>query len=187
MRACAGALVVALTLASAAPAAAIATLPKPRCIAADTVLVSKLDSRKAAPGDRFTFKVVGSIPASRELPAIPDGTLGYGVVALAQHAGAGGQPGRLVLEPRFLDLAEGWHVPATRDPKLDDGFVVGEKRDAPDAIALLPVVGPVMVGGYNAIHRGREIEIPPGTPIRVILGDDLAMGRCADPPPSDLP
>lgn len=183
----AGVLAVGLIVTSAASAGALSTLPKPRCIAADTVLVTKLDSRKTVPGDRFTFKVVGSIPASRELPAIPDGTLGYGVVALAQRAGAGGQPGRLVLEPRFLELAEGWHVPAVRDPKLDDGFVIGDTRNAPQAIALVPVVGPAVVGGYNAIHRGREIELPPGTPIRVILGDDLAMGRCADPPPSDLP
>ena len=184
---CAGALAAVVLIASAAPASALSTVAKPRCIAADTVLVSKLDSRKTVAGDRFVFKVVGSIPASQDLPAIPEGTLGYGVISLAQHAAAAGQPGRLVLEPRFLELATGWHVPATRDPQLDDGFVEGETRNAPDALALVPVVGAVAIGGYNAIHRGREIEIPAGTPIRVILGDDLALGRCVDPPASDFP
>ena len=184
---CAAALAAALFSASVAPAGALTGVPKPRCIAADTVLVSKLDSRKTLAGDRFVFKVVGSIPASQNLPAIPEGTLGYGVISLAQHAAAAGQPGRLVLEPRFVELAAGWHVPAIRDPKLDDGFVEGERRNAPDALSLVPVVGAVAVGGYNAIHRGRDIEIPAGTPMRVILGDDLALGRCEDPPPSDLP
>ena len=161
--------------------------PKPRCIAADTVITSKLDSRRTVAGDHFLFKVVGVVPASRDLPEIVNGTRGYGVVTFAQHAGSNGQPGRLVLEARFLELADGQRVSAIRDPRLDDGIAQGATRNAPGALGFVPVVGWAVVGGYNALHRGREIDIPPGTPMRVILGDDLALGRCADPPASDFP
>ena len=156
----------------------------PPCIVADAELVSKLDSRHVLSGDSFTFKILAKVPASSSVPEIPAGSKGYGVIALAEHAGANGQAGRIVLEPRFVRLAEGKHVPAMADPHLEDQFVTGASRNAPD-IGVVPLLG-VAVGAYNALHRGKEIVVPPGTPLRVVLGDDLALKRCVDPPASDF-
>ncbi len=155
----------------------------PRCVVADVALVSNLDSRHVVSGDSFTFKTLARVAAAESLPTIPAGTLGFGVIAYARHAGANGQAGRIVLEPRFLRLADGVHVPATADPHLDDQFVEGSTRNAP-SIDFVPVIG-IAVGAYNALHRGKEIAIRPGTPLRVVLGDDLALKRCSDPPASD--
>ena len=156
----------------------------PRCVVADAELVSKLDSRHVLPGDAFTFKIVARVPATDTLPEIPAGSKGYGVIAFAQHAGPNGQAGRIVFEPRFVRLAGDVHVPAMADPNLADQFVAGASRDAPD-IGIIPVVG-IAVGAYNVLHRGKEVEVPAGTPLRVVLGDDLALKRCTDPPASDF-
>ena len=156
----------------------------PRCIVADVVLLSNLDSRHVLAGDSFQFKTVAKVPATPTLPVIPAGTKGYGIVAFAQHAGPNGQAGRIVLEPRFLRLADGTHVAAAADPHLEDQFAEGASRNAPD-IGIVPLVG-VAVGAYNALHRGKEIVIAAGTPLRLVLGDDLALKRCSDPPASDF-
>ena len=156
----------------------------PPCIVADAELSSNLDSRHVLSGDSFTFKIVAKVPRSGSLPDIPAGSKGYGVIALAQHAGANGQAGRIVLEPRFVRLAGDVHVPAMADPHLDDQFVTGASRNAPD-VGVIPVLG-IAVGAYNVLHRGKEIVVPAGTPLRVVLGDDLALKRCIDPKASDF-
>jgi hypothetical protein len=157
--------------------------PLPRCLEADAALVTKLDSATNNAGDSFTFKIVDRIPAQAKLPAIPANTRGYGVVAFADHAHGSGQPGRLVVEPRYLKLVDGTHVPVMADPQLAEGFVQGETRNLNGALAFVPGLG-LAVGGYNAIHRGREVSIAKGTPFRVVLGDDLATADCFVPPPS---
>ena len=87
------------------------------------------------------------------------------------------------MEPRYLKLVDGTHVPVMADPQLAEGFVQGETRNLSGALAFVPGIG-LAVGGYNAIHRGREVSIAKGTPFRVVLGDDLATADCIVPPPS---
>jgi hypothetical protein len=176
----------ALTLVAATPALAGADVdapPLPRCPEADAQLVTKLDSAANAAGDAFTFKIVAHVAAQGKLPEIPAHTRGYGVVAFADHAHGSGQPGRLVVEPRYLKLPDGTHVPVMADPQLAEAFVQGETRNLTSALAFVPGIG-LAVGGYNAIHRGREVSIPAGTAFRVVLGDDLATADCFVPPPS---
>jgi hypothetical protein len=156
----------------------------PPCIVADAELVSKLDSRYVRSGDSFVFKIIAKVPASNTVPEIPAGSKGFGVVSFAQHAGPNGQAGRIVFEPRFVRLAGDVHVPALADPHLEDEFATGASRNAPD-IGVVPVLG-IAVGAYNVLHRGKEIVVPAGTPLRVVLGDDLALKRCVDPPASDF-
>ncbi len=157
----------------------------PRCTEADAAIVSRLDSALSVAGQPFTFKLTARIAAKGNLPAIPLGTRGFGVVAYAEHAHGNGSPGRLVVEPRFLRLPDGTHVPVLADPQLSQGFVQGETRNVNGALAFVPGFG-LAVGGYNALHRGREIVIEKGTPFRVVLGDELALGECFVPPPSAL-
>jgi hypothetical protein len=154
----------------------------PRCPEADVQLISRLDSATNVPGDSFTFKIVAGVPAKGALPEIPAGTRGFGVVAFADHAHGSGQPGRLVVEPRYLKLPDGVHVPVMADPQMTEGFVQGQTRSLNGALAFVPGIG-LAVGGYNALHRGREVVIEKGTRFRVVLGDDLASGDCFVPPP----
>lgn len=155
----------------------------PRCLEGDAAVLSRLDSALDVPGQSFTFKVTSRIPARGTVPEIPAGTRGFGVVAYAEHAHGSGSPGRLVVEPRFVRLADGTHVPVMADPQLGEGFVQGETRNVNGALAFVPGFG-LAVGGYNALHRGKEVVIDRGTPFRIVLGDALALGECFVPPPS---
>lgn len=157
----------------------------PRCAEGDAAIVSRLDSAQAVAGQSFTFKLTAHVPARGTMPEIPLGTRGFGVVAFAEHAHGSGSPGRLVVEPRFLRLADGTHVPVMADPQLGEGFMQGETRNVSGALAFVPGFG-LAVGGYNALHRGKEIVIERGTPFRVVLGDELALGECFVPSPSAL-
>ncbi len=136
-------------------------------------------------GGGFIFKLISTVPATGTIPEIPRGTLGYGILAVAEHAGSNGKFGRLVWEPRYLQLPDGTHFPVMADPALADGFAQGASNSIPEGFGLVPLLG-IAIGGYNALHRGKEIVIPRGTPMRLIIGDDIVEGRCVDPPASDL-
>ncbi len=151
---------------------------------ADAKLISRLDTRHVVPGGRFTFKIVARVPASGDVPEIPAGAFGFGVIVVAEHAGANGRAGRVAFEPRFVGLRDDVRVPAMADPRVGETYLEGDTRNAPGNLAFVPFLG-IAVGGYNALHRGREVVVDPGTLFRVVLGDDLALGRCADPAPSD--
>ena len=164
-----------------ASAQAFQTLP--RCPVAGAVLVTRIDSATATAGDAFIFKTVERVAAGTAYADVPAGTRGYGVIAFADHARGAGQPGRLVVEPRFLELADGAHVQAMADPQLAAAFAQGESRNVNGALGFVPGFG-LAVSGYNALHRGREVVLERGTPFRVVVGDDLATGTCFVPPPS---
>jgi len=174
-------LVLPVTSGQAAMPQQLQTLP--RCVEGDAALVTPLDSARDVAGQSFTFKLTRRVRASGTLPEIPLGTRGYGVIAFADHARGSGTPGRLVVEPRFVRLSDGTHVPVMSDPQLGEGFVEGQTRNVNSAFAIVPGFG-LAVGGYNALHRGREIVIARGTPFRVVLGDELALGECFVPSPA---
>jgi len=155
----------------------------PRCPVAEAALITKLDSATATAGDSFTFKLIERVPAQRDLPAIPPGTRGYGVVAYADHAHGAGQAGRLVVEPRYLAMADGTHVQVMADPQLAESVVEGASRNLNGALGFVPGVG-IAVTGYNALHRGKEVTLAPGTQFRIVIGDELATAECFVPSPS---
>jgi hypothetical protein len=35
-----------------------------------------------------------------------------------------------------------------------------------------------MTGAYNTLHYGREVVFASGTPFKVLIGDELAFGKC---------
>ncbi len=148
-------------------------------------MLTKLDSATTNAGDPFRFKLSDRVPAGPATPALTAGTRGYGVVSFADHAHGSGQPGRLVVEPRFLRLADGTHVQVLADPQVADNFVEGSTRNLNGALGFVPGLG-LAVGGYNALHRGREVTIAKGTVFSLIVGDQLASGECYVAPPSDL-
>lgn len=157
----------------------------PRCIEADAAVLTKLDSATTIAGDSFAFKITENVKATASTPAITAGTRGYGIVAFADHAHGSGMPGRIVVEPRFVVLADGTHVQVLADPQLGEEFVEGQTRNLNGALGFVPGVG-LAVSGYNALHRGREVAIDRGTAFSVIVGDQLATAECFVPPPSAL-
>ncbi len=157
----------------------------PLCVTAEAKLLQTLDSRRYNAGDTFAFKLVGAVVGHGDVPDLVAGTPGYGVISFAMHARMAGGAGFFVLEPRFLALHGGHRLPAMADPRLDDQVVAGTSGNAPDVLGFVPIVGWV-TGGYNALHRGKEVVVPAGTQLRLVLGDDLVLKRCADPPASDV-
>lgn len=173
------ALALTLGLAAAGPAAA----DVPRCTVAEATLITRIASATATAGDSFTFKLAEHVRAERNLPDIPAGTRGYGVVAYADHAHGAGQAGRLIVEPRYLALADGTHVQVMADPQLAESVVEGSSRDLNGALSFVPGIG-IAVTGYNALHRGKEVTLAPGTQFRIVIGDELATAECFVPSPS---
>jgi hypothetical protein len=173
-------------VAGSSPVFALTNVPSlPRCAVADAELVTRLDSSVNTAGDAFTFQIVEAVAARGALPAIAAGTKGFGVVAFADHAHGAGAPGRLVVEPRYLAMPDGSHLPVMADPQLAENFAEGSTRNVPGALELVPGIG-LAVTGYNALHRGKEVVLEKGMPFRVVLGDDLASAACFIPPPGAL-
>jgi hypothetical protein len=152
-----------------------------RCVEADGRLDVEVGTVKNVAGDAFWFTTIGDIAATKRYPAIPKGSRGYGVIAFASHAGSGGKSGTLILEPRFIAIADGRRIPVMANPSGDERVLRGKSKNAPD-VGFVPGIG-LMFGGYNAFHRGKEVVLPKGTPLLLIVGDELALGTCYITPP----
>jgi hypothetical protein len=171
------ALAVGLAFAPGAPAAA----QVPPCRVAEATITTALDSRDTRPRTVFRFSVAGDDPSA-------SGS-GYGVVDFVRGARRGGVPGQIGIETRFLQLADGTHVPATI---LTDGSAAsvfsGATRDSPFVLNALGLArghgfkdAAVAIGVYNFIHAGSQASVPAGTALKVVLGDDYLTGACAVP------
>ncbi len=185
-----GALVLALALPAAASAgtahppppraAGVSSAVKPVCKRAVIALDMDVDSARVHPGDPFTFRIESDTTAPDGSP-IPAGTMGHGTVQVAQHAQRGGRGGYLVLDARFLALANGTHVPVTIDPVLGtNAIATGGSGNIPGVVNALPFVGYV-TGPYGFIHHGHDVTIQRGTRLAVVIGDDAALGTCRIP------
>jgi hypothetical protein len=168
-------LVLGITAIFAGNATANESLPS--CIRTTIIIDSTLDSAKSKSGDVFTFKTTE--PLVINTTPLPSGTTGYGVVANASHAERGGRPGYLALETRFLWLSPTIHIPVIIDRTNDDSSTaMGGTANAPAVLGLIPIVG-YAVGGYDAVHHGKDATISQGTKVAVIMGDDALVGMCS--------
>jgi len=145
-------------------------------------MIDTLDSSRASAGDAFRFRTTADVAANGAHPALPIGTLGFGLVMAAHHSARGGRPGHIVLEARFLQLAGDTRVPVALLPrqKSDAPVFDGMPVNAPGYIGLIPYAG-TMVGAYNTIHPGHEVTVAAGTRFPVIVGDGLVLGACRLP------
>lgn len=159
---------------------------RPPCVHALVAMDDSVDSARSKPGEVFRFRLVDAAVAP-DGTAIPAGSLGYGVVANSAHAERGGRPGYLALETRFFVLADGKHVPAIIDRANDQASTaVGATANAPGVLGLIPIVG-YAVGGYDAMHHGRDATIPRGTRVGIFIGDEAALGACRPLNPGESP
>jgi hypothetical protein len=146
------------------------------------VLVDPVDSANANPGDSFRFRLADSA-AGPDGTMMAAGTLGYGIVAAASHAKRGGIGGYVALEPRFLALGDGTHVPIIADRIYDSTTArTGSSRNAPGFFGAVPFAGYVL-GPYGFLHHGSDVKIPAGTRLPVLVGDQLAQATCRVPRP----
>ena len=169
-----------------APVPGSTSTPKPECERTVVAMAADVDSARVRAGDPFTFRTADAATAP-DGSAIPAGTLGYGTVQIAQHAQRGGRGGYLVLDARFLALANGAHVPVTLDPvRSTNATATGGSGNIPGLVNAVPLVGYV-TGPYAFIHHGHDVTIPRGARLAVIVGDDAALGTCRIPAANETP
>jgi hypothetical protein len=118
---------------------------------------------------------------------VPAGSIGYGLVAISQHAERGGRGGYLVIEARFVGLRSGAHIPASIDwAEATRATATGASMNIPGIVGAIPFMG-YLLGPYAFIHHGKDVIIPRGAQLPVVLGDELAAGTCKLTPPAPLP
>ena len=163
-------------LAIAAPAAAGADV-QPQCARASIVLDDTIDSSRARAGDTFRFQLASDAVAP-DGTALQQGLVGYGIVAVSHTAERTGIPGYLVIEPRFLELADGRHIPVTIDAaraKLQ--LIRGATANAPAVTTVIPYLA-IAAGAYNFFHFGKDATIWRAAIFPALLGDDPIAGHC---------
>jgi len=177
--------VVALAAVVALPQPARSIGDAPLCVRTVVATIDVVDSAGARPGDPFQFRTVSPI-AAPDGTRIPEGNLGYGIIASATHAGRSGQAGVIALEPRFLALADGTDIPVIADRRTDaNANASGASRNIPGIAGAIPFAGYILTP-YNFIHHGSDIQLPVGTRLSVLVGNDVARGACRIPPSGEF-
>lgn len=140
-------------------------------------LLDGVGSALSKPGDRFRMRVAQDVSRDGRV-LIPAGTEALGAVVHAQRAGAGGKGGELILAARHLDCAQG-------PVRLRSSFGAAGKHRVGASIATGIVVGP-----FAMLIRGKNVELPAGSPISARLAEDTLFpatsdGRGATVPPNN--
>jgi hypothetical protein len=159
---------------------------KPQCVRVNVALEDDIDSARARANDAFRFVTVSDVQLADGTP-VPAGSIGYGLVAISQHAERGGRGGYLVIETRFVGLRSGVHIPASIDwAEATRATATGASMNIPGIVGAIPFMG-YLLGPYAFIHHGKDVIIPRGAQLPVVLGDELAAGTCKLTPPAPLP
>jgi hypothetical protein len=152
-----------------APATTSATLLLP----ANTVVQLQLDetvsSKTNKPGDFFKLHTLADVKIGA-LVVVPAGTPAVGQVVHAAKSGGGGKAGELILAARYLDTPSG-------QIKLHSGFW-GSGRDklaaANGMLVATAVIAPI-TGFLVFAIRGKEIELPVGSPLSARIAMDTPI------------
>jgi hypothetical protein len=160
-------------------AAAPAPVALPTCASIPVELMDKIDSAKAAAGDRFRFRAIETVVLP-DRTRIERGTTGYGVVEYASPAGAHAKPGQLVLEARYFTAPHATDLQVTVDAAASSELHSGSTGNAPGIVGAVPIpfVG-IAVGAFNFFHAGKNVTIPVGYRFAVTpVGDLSKLHRC---------
>lgn len=161
----------------AGPLAVGAQTPPPAapCPLVTAVLDDDLDSAHSRVGQPVHF-------------TLADATRGTGIVDFVRGARRGGGAGQIGIEARFVERADGTHVPATLVTlgTLHESVVDGSPRNVPLGLAAIGVFRPTpyqiaagLIGAYGALHFGSQAVLRRGTPLQLALGDDVVTGACS--------
>jgi len=153
----------------------------PPCATAKISPAETIGSKDAQPGKSFRFNVTSVDDPLGEFKNVAAGAVGYGVVSVVRRARAGGDPGLLVLESRYIVASDGTHVPVSL-LRTVNGLFLGHTNNSPGLLGLIPYVG-YATSLYDAIHKGGETGTGPAYSLIVLMGDDAIAGTCEPPPP----
>lgn len=159
----------------------------PACLRDTIYLENDIDTAHAIAGDPFVFRTFEAAKGPNGVD-VPANTVGYGIVAISHHADRGGRGGYVVLETRFIVLRNGDHLSVTIDwAEAQRATATGSSQNAPGFLGMIPFVGYVL-GPYGFLHHGKDVTIPRGARLPVIVGDDQPTGGCRVVPlPSSSP
>jgi hypothetical protein len=153
-----------------------------RCTVVAVVMLDSVDSATAKAGDFFRLQTVDAVTDGSQV-VIPARTKGYGVVSIASPAGRAGRPGSLVLEPRYLTLADGKRLGVVLDHNTTDLQKNGASGNMPGYLGAIPIPGMgIAIGAFNYLHHGRDIQVPKGTFFAVFPSDDPSVQKCQEHP-----
>lgn len=166
-----------------APAQRLSTLPGlNRCTVVAVTMLDSVNSATAKPGDFFRLQTVDAVTVESRI-VIPPHTGGFGIVSIASPAGRAGRPGSLVLEPRYLNFADGSRLGIVLDHNTTDLQKNGTSGNVPGYLGALPVPGMgIAIGAFNYLHHGKDIQVPKGTFFAVFPSDDPVVEKCQTKP-----
>jgi hypothetical protein len=146
-------------------------------------MMDRVDSSDARPGDFFRFETINAVTTGAQV-AIPQRTMGYGIVAVASPAGPhDARPGVLVLEPRYLTLPDGTHLGVVLDHNTDALDRAGPNDGIPGYLGAIPIPGVgAAIGIFNYFRHGKNIIVPRGAIFAVFPSDDPSVEHCQDHP-----
>ncbi len=175
----AAALAAVMVRAAAAYAAATdAPAALPACPHVQATLDATIDTKVVKAGERFAFTT--RTPVEVGNLTIPAASHGVGLIATLDHSKSQGHSGYLVLEARYMVLADGSHIPVVFVPAGDghaQSFVRAGSSDA-GLLGYLPYYIGTAAGIYNTFHHGKDAAVVAGTVLPLIVGDDFYAGTC---------
>lgn len=139
----------------------------------DVALLDPIGSATATRGQRFRIELLAPLLVDG-LEVLPAGTPGEGEVIHADRSRGGGKPGELLLAARYLEHAG--HRIGLR------GMKMGGRGDDRTGAAMATSFA---VGPFAHFVKGREIEIPAGTPAHARLSADASLPCSAGAPAPD--
>ncbi|HEX4013195.1 MAG TPA: hypothetical protein VHX17_04790 [Candidatus Cybelea sp.] len=158
------------------------TVTLDECTVIAVQMMDKVDSSDARPGDFFRFETINAVTAGPTI-VIPARTMGEGIVAVASPASRDARPGTLVLEPRYLMLPDGKHLPVVLNHNTANLVENGASTGIPGYLGAIPVPGVgAAIGVFNYFHKGKNIVVPRGTAFTVFPSEDPSVERCQDHP-----
>jgi hypothetical protein len=129
-------------------------------------LAEPLSSGRNRTGDRFTLRVAGDVSVSGQ-PVIRRGALALGTVTGAHGRGYMGQGGSLRVTLDLVQAGDLWvRVHAAAGLRGADGTA-----------ASLAIAG--RVGPAGLLARGRNVSVPPGTPVVAWVDYDVELPAAA--------
>jgi hypothetical protein len=149
----------------------------PPCTQVIIETTKPIESRTAKPGDFFAFKSIGAVTFQGRI-VIPSGTPGFGVVTLAVAAGRG-HGGAIGLEPLYFKFANGDEIHVIRDRRPNALAAQGYNGQLPGYVGAVPIPGVgLVIGAYNALHKGKDVTIAPGALASVFASDSPDTAKC---------
>ena len=169
-------LVVMVAMLASAPEPAATGLPLCTIVVVQTT--KDVDSANARAGEFFQFQTVNAVTHANRI-VIPMHTPGWGVISVANAAGAHGQAGTLLLDPRFLKLPGGRKLSVVLDHNASALSKNGTSGNAPGYLGVIPGLG-AAIGAFNYFHHGNNTTVPKGTMFAVFPSDDPSTANCLE-------